>query len=202
MIMNRWLMRIAALLSSAGILAAVVARADSLALEIHGDRLAITLPKMDLFRGAVLTQLKNGSAVAFDFHLSLWTGNRNNVRRRAFERFVVSYDLWEEKFAVTNIRKPRASANGLNSRQVEQWCLDHITMPSPDLSRETAVGARLDVRAVDPRRDADLFANDGLSLTGLVEMLSRPARKDDSRWEFESASLRVDQLPREDSAPR
>jgi hypothetical protein len=151
---------------------------------------------MDLFRGTILTQLKNGKAVAFDFHLALWTGSRTNIRRRAFERFVVSYDLWEEKFAVTNLRKPRANAAGLTPRQVESWCLRHLSMPAPDLTGEQTAGAQLDVRAVDSERDVALFAGDGLNLTGLIELLSRPARQDEHRWKFESAALRVSEIRR------
>ncbi|MEZ5351807.1 MAG: hypothetical protein R2762_04165 [Bryobacteraceae bacterium] len=198
---NRCVVTIGAFLATAGMAAAVVARADSLGVQLREGEVHVTLPRMDLFRGAVLTRLKNGSAVAFDFHLSLWTGNKDIVRRRSFERFVVSYDLWEEKFAVTTLRKPRAAANGLSPRQVEQWCLEHISIPAPDLSRETRLGARLDVRAVDPGRDAELFTGDALSLTGLVELLSRPARKDENRWTFESAAIQIGQLGKQEPRP-
>ncbi|MEZ5404091.1 MAG: hypothetical protein R2729_30710 [Bryobacteraceae bacterium] len=194
--MPNWAMRIAAVVASTGMLAAVVARADNLLLRLRDGQIFVSVPKMDLFQGDVLVRLKGGGAVAFDFQVSLWTGAKENVRRRAFERFVVSYDLWEEKFAVTNLRKPRSTANGLTSRQAEQWCLNHISLPAPDLSREPVVGARLDVRAVDPRRDAELFSGDALSLNGLVELLSKPARRDENRWTFESASYRVEELSR------
>jgi hypothetical protein len=189
-------MKTAAFVSTASLLMAVVARGDSLKVGLRDGLVVVDVPRMDLFRGSILTQLKNGKAVAFDFHLALWTGSKTNIRRRAFERFVVSYDLWEEKFAVTNLRKPRANAAGLTPRQVEFWCLQHLSMPAPDLTGEENAGARLDVRAVDSDHEVDLFANDGLNLTGLIELLSRPARKDENRWTFESAALRVSELRR------
>jgi hypothetical protein len=192
-------MRSVALVLSLSSVAGAVLQADSLNVRLRGDRLFVSVPRMDLLGGPVLSRLKNGTSVAFDFHLALWVGNRGSVRRRAFERFVVSYDLWEERFAVTNLRKPRASASGLAEREVESWCLDKIALPAVDLSREKVLWAKLEVRAVEPARDAELFDSNGISLSNLVELLSRPARRDESRWSFESGAIQVAGLRREES---
>jgi len=193
--------RLAARAASAALVAAAsayVLQADSLRLRLSGDQLFVSAARIELLKPpAVLERLKNGSTVAFDFHLSLWVGSRTSVRRRAFERFVVSYDLWEEKFAVTNLRKPRASAAGLTEREVETWCLDRISLPAVRLSRDEKVWARLEIRAVDPRQDDALFRSEGVSVTDLVELISRPGRRDEPRWSFESGAVSAAGLLRE-----
>ena len=40
----------------------------------------------------------------FDFQLTLWVGTRASVFDRTLQRFVVSYDLWEEKFSIVKQR--------------------------------------------------------------------------------------------------
>lgn len=177
---------------------AFILQADSLKLRLRGEQLFVSTQRIDLLEPeAIMSRLRSGSTVAFDFHLALWVGTKNNLRRRSFERFVVSYDLWEEKFAVTNLRKPRSSAAGLSKKQIETWCLDKIALPAVNLTGESNVWAKLEIRTVDPRQDEALFRSEGISVTDLVELISRPGRKDEPRWAFESGAVRVTDLVRE-----
>jgi len=167
---------------------------DGLTVHLRNNDISVSAARLEVIRDPVLTRLKSGSSVAFDFHLALWSGTRSNLRRRAFERFVVSYDLWEEKYAVTGLRKPRISATRLSPEAVGPWCLQQIKLANIDLTRDERVWVRLDVRAVDPKQDADLFGADGVSLVNLIELLSRPAKRDNLRWTLESGALRVSEL--------
>jgi hypothetical protein len=170
---------------------------DPLSLSLRGDQLFVATAKMDLFREPILHRLRAGSAVPFDFHLTLWVGSRSSARRRAFERFVVSYDLWEEKYAVSTLRKPRSSAAGLTPLGVESWCLHRIAIPAVDLRGAATVWARLDVNAAESSPDPELLTGEGLSLTSLIELLSRPSRKEQPHWSFESGAVPVASLPQE-----
>jgi hypothetical protein len=167
-----------------------------LSVSLDGDTLLVSAPKLPLIEGPILTRLKNGNSVAFDFHLALWTGARDNIRRRSFERFVVSYDLWEEKFAVEGLRKPRAHATRLAPDAVGPWCLKQISIPKVDFATDEALWVRLDVRAVDPRQDAELFDSNGVSVMNLIDILSRPARNAANRWTIESGALRASAIRR------
>lgn len=167
---------------------------DGLTVHLGSAGISVSTARLEVIRDPVLTRLKSGSPVAFDFHLTLWSGTRSNLRRRAFERFVVSYDLWEEKFAVTGLRKPVLSATRLTPEAVGPWCVRQIKLANLDLTRDERIWVRLDVRAVDPKQDADLFDSGGVSLVNLIEMLSRPARRDTLRWTLESGALRVAEL--------
>ena len=65
--------------------------------------------------------------------------NRQLVLRRGFERFVVSYDLWEEKFSATRMRTARTSASHLSAEAAEAWCLDHLSVPAGGLTTDKPV---------------------------------------------------------------
>ena len=178
----------ALLVSGIAILVAAVP-AEQLMLDLRGDLLFASARKLDIIQPRLLAQLKQGSTVAFDFQLALWVGDRSTVSRRTFERFVVSYDLWEERFAVTTLRKPQARATGLAAANVGAWCLQNLGLPSPKLVPADKLWIRLDVRAVENRRDVDLAAEDGLSLTNLIEVFSRGAKSGESRWNLESGPI-------------
>ena len=178
------------------ILASVIlppARAEQLQLSLRGQNLFVAAPSLDLLRPPVLERLKNGSTVAFDFHLGLWSGSRSNFRRGAFERFVVSYDLWEERFSVTGLRNPRPSASNLAPNALAPWCLEHISLHPVELRDDTPVWVRLDVRAADPKND-DPLDEDGLAISYLIDLLSKPSRKEPNRWSLETGPVRVSSI--------
>jgi hypothetical protein len=176
------------LVTGIAILAAAVP-AEQLTLDLRGDMLFASARKLDLIQPRLLAQLKQGATVAFDFQLSMWVGNRNTESRRTFERFVVSYDLWEERFAVTTLRKPQARATGMVASSVGAWCLQNLGLPAPKLNPADKMWVRLDVRTVENRRDVEVSPEEGLSLASLVEVFSRGAKSGESRWSLESGPV-------------
>lgn len=176
------------LVSGIAILAAAVP-AEQLSLDLRGDLLFASARKLDLIQPRLLSQLKQGATVAFDFQLALWVGDHSSVSRRAFERFVVSYDLWEERFAVTTLRKPQARATGLQAAHIGAWCLQNLGLPSPRLVPADKLWLRLEVRAVENRHDVELTPEDGLSLTSLIEVFSKGAKSGEARWTLESGPI-------------
>lgn len=176
------------LVSGLALLAAAVP-AEQLMLDLRGDALFASARQLDLIQPRLLHQLKNGGTVAFDFHLALWVDTRNTVSRRSFERFVVSYDLWEEKFAVASLRKPQVRITGLASGAISNWCLQQVAVPTPRLEAANKVWVRLDVRAAEGRRELEMAGDEGLSLHNLVELLSRPGRAGEARWTLESGAV-------------
>ncbi len=187
--------RRAVFLSAMPVLALVPALyADSLAAKWRGDQLFVSAAGLDLVREPLFGRLMNGGTVAYDFHVALWVGNKNTVRRRAFERFVVSYDLWEEKFAVTGLRNPRIAARNLKAREVGAWCLEHVALHAADLKPADNLWVKLEVRAADPRRDSRLLEPDGVNIANLIGLLSGPARAGEQRWTAESSQLLAAEL--------
>ena len=167
------------------------ARPEQLQPSLRRQNLFVTAPSLDILSGSALDRLKNGSTVPFDFHLALWAGSRSNLRRAAFERFVVSYDLWEERFSVTGLRNPRPSASNLAAAAVPAWCLEHISLHKVDLADDTQVWVQLDVRAADPKDREGLLDDAGVSLKYLIDLLSKPSRNEPNRWTLEGGPFRV-----------
>ena len=187
-------------LGVAAVAAGASLSAEFMDLKLRDSQIFVETKRLNLIRGAPLARLKNGASVAYDFHLSLWVGSKATVRRRTFERFVVSYDLWEEKFAVAKLRMPRATAAGLTPLGIETWCLDRVGLPADSLVKRDKIWVRLEVRAVDPKQDSDLIDSGAITVANLIEMLSRPARKDEHRWSMESGPIELAQI-REEAKP-
>lgn len=148
--------------------------------------------RLHFIAGKTLERLRNGMSVPFDFQLTISAGTRNNALARAFERFVVSYDVWEEKFWVVRARDRRSSQR-LSATQAESWCLDNLSVSDPGIRNGENLWARLEVRTADTR-DQIAASADGISLTTLIEIFSRPVRAQQQRWAVETGPFRISEL--------
>lgn len=151
---------------------------------------------MRLLSGRPLESLKNGSTVTFDFQLGALNDARI-VQARTAERFVFSYDLWEERFSVVQLtakdRQPRATAANLLPEAAEQWCIERLALPAATLDRSRPLRLRLEIRADEPRRPRQ-NEDPPVSLATLIEVFSRPARREQRLWVVETPTFRLDTL--------
>src|ERR1051326_9168696 len=76
---------------------------ELLSVTWDGDDLHVSAPQLHFLAGKPLDRLKDGAAVVFLSQLTLTTDKFSTSLRRTPERFVFSYDLWEEKFSVTKL---------------------------------------------------------------------------------------------------
>ena len=174
-------------------------RAEESRVVWDGRELHIKAPDLNFLTGRALETIRNGRAVAYDVQLRLTEGGL--VRRRALERFVISYDLWEERFSVTRLSTgstARRTSPNLTGRLAEAWCLQHISLPTEQLATDRAYGVELDIRAQEDRgaTPAALQDGGGVSLSSLVEIFSRPARAQQQRWERRWPPVRLSQIER------
>jgi hypothetical protein len=81
----------------------------------------------------------------------------------------LSYDLWEERFAVARAAPEPAAISHLTEREAEQWCLDSLALPSANLGTGR-FWLRLEYVVEDPGEDEgpSLF-----SLGGLIDAFSQ-----------------------------
>lgn len=171
-------------------LAALLFAATELTVRRAGDEIRVVAPRMRLLEGRTLERLHNGMAVGFEFQLSLLGDSKRSVLRRTTTRFVMSYDLWEEKFSVARVTGPTRSASHLSADAAESWCVDQLALPYTDLPGQSPVSLRLEVRAEDAERRGAGNGESGLSLTDLIDVFSRTGRSTQQRWNFESNSFR------------
>ena len=167
---------------------------QDLIVQRNGDLIGVVAPRLHFLTGKSLQRLHDGAVVPFDFQLSLAAGLKNNVVERAFERFTVSYDVWEEKYSVVRLRDFRKSGLNLSANAAESWCLNNIRARASTLPLHEELWARLEVRSAEPKDPSSMFANPGISIAALIGIFSRPPRPAQDHWVLESAVFRLGDL--------
>lgn len=166
--------------------------ARELVVRASADQLRISAPGFDFLTGKPLERIRNGNAVAFDFQLTLFAENRTTILRRSFERFIVSYDLWEERFSVTRMRSSQSSASRLTPEAAQIWCLENLSLPVKGIEEGRPFIVRLDVRAQLGKNPPALLGDGSLSLPNLVEIFSRAGNQQGQEsWRVESRQLKL-----------
>jgi hypothetical protein len=179
--------------------------AEELVLTWRNDGVDFSAPRVHfLGSGKPLELLHNAAPVPFDFQLTISSGSRTHEFRKITDRFVVSYDLWEEKFRVVKTQSPRRAADHLTALAAETWCWQQLSEEASQglhtLSPTEPFWARMEIRAEDGK-DGPLFGRSltdaGISLTSLIEIFSRPPQAQQSRWgPYEIGPLTLDELKR------
>ena len=189
---NRWLMLVIAAACCAPVLSL---SAQAVTAHWNGDRLQMSSPGLHFLGGRALDRLHNGASVPYNFQLTLTTIPRSYALERALDRFVVSYDLWEEKFSVVEARGMRKSATHLTASAAEAWCIAEMSVPASGVAPDKDLWLRIEIRAEDPSQQSPL-TDSGLSLTSLIELFSRPARNNAQEWSAETGPFRLRDLKR------
>jgi hypothetical protein len=139
------------------------------------DTLHVRAPEFRFLQGRVLTQLRDGRTARLDVRLELLGRANGTVLAQTEQGFNVSFDLWEERFAVTRLGQPSRSVSHLTSTAAEAWCLDNVTIPltaiPPD--RRSAVWMRLVLRTRDEAPARQMDEDSGFSIRILIDALGR-----------------------------
>lgn len=170
--------------------------AQSYTARIEGDQLHVAVPRFHFLVGEALNRLRDGSTVKYTLQLTAKADKNGRVVARTEEQFAISYDLWEEKFAVSKLGSSPRSISHLSAAAAEAWCVDNISMPISALSRNPVFWIRLDYRAEDPTAPADPADNSGFTLSGLIDIFSRRTRSEQLGGSEEVGPLRMDNLKR------
>ncbi len=189
-------MAFATRLITAALVAACGAGVHAQTLDVRAEsgRIRVTASKPRFLTGASLERLRNGATVVFAVQVTLLTGSKGTVLARSAGRFAVSFDIWEEKFAVTRLGEGRKSVSHVGAAEAEAWCLESLSVTSAGLSADAPFWVRLDVR---PQTDGEARAPNeeaGVTLARLVELFSRPQREGETRVQAEAGPLRLRDL--------
>jgi hypothetical protein len=169
--------------------------AQALRVRLDGDDLRISAPQLRFLSGKPLEKLRDGASVVFLAQLSISMEVNAPAIKRAVDRFVVSYDVWEEKFAVSRTGLERETH--LSSAAAESWCLEHLAIGIEGLAPDKPFWLRLELRAEDARDQAAVVGESGINLTRLIEVFSNPAHAQQMRWELTAGPVRLMELKRE-----
>jgi hypothetical protein len=155
--------------------------------------LRVSAPQIRFLTGKPLEQLKNGASVSFALQVSITSSeSASSFLARMFDRFIVSYDLWEEKFKAIRPGPPVREASRLSVPACEAWCLDELMPIPPSLTTSRLFWIKLELRVEDPKEWAAIVG-DGINLNRLVEIFSRPPRVAQS-WSETAGPLKLQDL--------
>lgn len=156
--------------------------AQTLTVRTVSDALHVRAAGLGFIAGSVLDRLQDGRSVRVDFDLIVLDKPNGTIIARAQQGFNLSFDLWEQRFAVTRIGPMPRSISHLTARAAEDWCLDNVTVPLASLGRTARdtpfwvrVAYRLQDRASTATPDDSTF-----TLQTLIDVLSR-RREDENR---------------------
>ena len=156
---------------------------QSVTVHVVGDALHLRAPGagFGFIEGAALERLRDGRAVRVDVELAALDGPGAEPVAERRQSCNLSYDLWEERFAVSLIGGPQRSISHLAARDAEAWCLEQLAVPLAALGRlgrDTPLWIRLAYRVQDPDPAAGPDDGGRFTLRTLIDLLSRRDRDD------------------------
>jgi dihydroneopterin aldolase len=163
----------------------------SLQVERRGDQLHISAPQLRFLQGKALEKLHNGSTVAYAVTL---TAVAEHTRKTAFtlrERFVVSYDLWEERYSIVQSGTNSRTVSRLSAMMAEVWILESMTIPVRLIPERQPFMIELACSIEESEAANGNGENSALTLAGIIDIFSRKKSEAPLRWEASSGPLRL-----------
>jgi hypothetical protein len=180
--------------SAWGFVRAATVSGEDLRVTFDKSALRVTAPTLRFISGRPLDRLHNGAPVPFALQLSISTDRFQSVLTRDIQRFIFSYDLWEEKFTVVKLGGARTTQSHLTARTAEAWCVGAMAVGAAGLASRQPFWLRLEARAENPGEDAGIGSEQGVTLARLIEFFSRRTHGEPSRWVVDCGPLRLAEL--------
>ena len=167
--------------------------AQNISISRNGEALAVQAPGLGFIKGETLARLKDGRSARVDLDLTVLPGPGGTPAARGRQTYVLSYDLWEERFAVTLAGPPPRSVAYLTASAAEAWCLEQLTIPVSALGalRAAPFWIRLEYRILDGDSSGARDEGSGLTLKGMIEALSRKPKTTSLTHAVEAGPFRL-----------
>ena len=176
--------------------------AEPLQVNFDGDNLHVAAPGLHFLTGKPLERLRDAATVVFLSQLTVYSDDRGTVFRRMLERIIVSYDLWEEKFAVSVPGTAARSNSHMEAAQAENWVIDGLAVSALGMDPDRQFWLQFELRTTDRREWSQLVGESGISLSSLLDWMTRQRGPDDSYWSRSAGPFRLVDLPRTPRVPR
>ena len=171
--------------------AALLSQTLGLLVERCGERLCISSPQMHFLQGRALEKLRNGSTEAYVLTLRVHTGNSRRPVLTLRERFLVSFDLWEEKFSVVQEGRHGRSVSRLSAGMAEAWCMEGMPVPAHAIPDGQSFMIKLECSIDESGTESGNKVSSTLTLSGLIDIFSRKDTLAPPRWEASAGPLRL-----------
>jgi hypothetical protein len=166
---------------------------QSVTIKTAAGALQVQAPGFGFIEGAVVERLRDGRSVRVELELIVLGQPRGAAVAQTRQSYALSYDLWEERFAVTRVGTPPRSISHRNAKNAEAWCLEQLTVPLTALGRlgrDVPFWVRLAYRVQDAAA-ADPTSDEGLTLSALIDRLSRRREQTQTERTVEAGPFRL-----------
>jgi hypothetical protein len=182
--------------------------AQTMTVDTVSETLKIRVGGFSFLKGDPLARLKDGRSVRVELAAMVLPGPGKSAATTVRHIFALSYDLWEERFAVTLVGGRTQSVSHLALASAEAWCIEQLAVPVSalgSLGRDVPFWVRLEYRILDGDAAPD-SSDSRYSLQGLIDLLSRKRKTSsttstpgESEYAIEAGPFRVARGP---SSPR
>jgi hypothetical protein len=172
---------------------AVRSSAQGLTVDAVGDALTIRAPGFSFLKGEPLARLKDGRSVRVELTGLVLPGPGKPPAAAARRVFALSYDLWEERFAVTTVEARAQSVSHLAQTAAEAWCVGQLAIPLTalgTLGSDQPFWIRLEYQILDSDPASDQ-SDSGYTLQALIEVFSRRRKTEASPHALEAGPFRT-----------
>jgi hypothetical protein len=154
---------------------AALSSAQSLTIDTTRESLKIRAHGFSFLKGKPLARLKDGQSVRVELTVMVLPAPGQPEAATIRRIFSLSYDLWEERFAVTTVDRRSESVTHLAQPAAEAWCIEQLAIPLTVLGtvgRDKPFWIRLGYRILDPE-DTPEPGHWEYTIQALIDLLSR-----------------------------
>lgn len=173
---------------------AVTLSAQSLTIDVAGDALRVKAPGFGIVQGPTLQRLKDGRSVRVELELTVLAGPSGRQLAQTRQVFGLSFDIWDERFVVTRTGTPPRSTSLSRATDTDAWCIANIAVPIASFGRRDRTAPfwiKLGYRVQNPAATADVDAEPGFTLKGLIDKLSRKTPDNELGASMEAGPFRL-----------
>jgi len=137
--------------------------------------------------------LKDGRSVRVELVAAVLSAPGKSAAATTRRIFALSYDLWEERFAVTAVDARSRSVSHLMAAAAEAWCVEQLAVPVSALGAlggDLPFWIRLEYRLLDVDAAQDP-SDSGYTLQSLIDAFSRRRKTESSMHALEAGPFRL-----------
>jgi hypothetical protein len=167
------------------------AAAQTVGVTVTAGAVRIRAPGWSFLDGQPLARVKDGRTVRVELVVAALAAPGKTPVTAVRQIFSLSYDLWEERFAVAIAGARTTSISHLTAAAAEAWCVEQMAIPIASLGslRDSRFWIRLESRWLDGDTTTD--PDEGLTLQRIIDTLSRKKKSESTERAIEGGPFRL-----------
>ena len=165
---------------------------QSMTVTTTNGEVRVQAPGFRFVSGQTLARLKDGLTVRVELEMRVLAApGAAAPAAENRQTFVLSYDLWEERFAASVSGTGSRSVSHLTAAAAEAWCIQQLSVPVSGLGalRNEPFWLRIDSQIVNGQNTGR--DDEGLTLRGIIDSLSRRQASERTSHSAEGGPFRV-----------